>query len=138
LRSLYDLQPSNDFDMQVLLTLQTPQPWWLALWQNSKPVVASGAFSLIVMLALISGTSKSPIQQAAPCAPLTASAPLNSIALDRILERPNLRADALIHYQAPDPVPSEISSPPPIKRDRPPLRKAYQPLSPNKRDLPFA
>jgi hypothetical protein len=61
LRALPVPSGGADFDERVLAALHAPRPWWLTLWVSLRPVLASAACSLCVMLALITWSAKAPV-----------------------------------------------------------------------------
>jgi hypothetical protein len=107
LRALPVPQASPDFDTRVLAALRAAAPsrppWWQTLWQTChgglRPVLGSAAFSLVGMLLLLRGTgdaarpaASSQIQASA----VTRAGAERRIALDDVLDRPNLSALSLL------------------------------------------
>ena len=115
LRALPVPQASPDFDTRVLAALRAAAPsrppWWQTLWQTChrglRPVLGSAAFSLVGMLLLLRGTSDVPGDALGNAARPDASSQIQAsavtragaerrIALDDVLDRPNLSALSLL------------------------------------------
>lgn len=109
LRALPVPQASPDFDTRVLVALRAapPRPWGQTWWQTCqrglRPVLGSAAFSLIGMLLLLRGTGDAPGDAARPAASsqiqasaVTRAGAERRIALDDVLDRPNLSALSLL------------------------------------------
>ncbi len=114
LRALPVPQASPDFDTRVLAALRAAAPsrppWWQTLWQTChrglRPVLGSAAFSLVGMLLLLRGTGDAPGDAARPAASshiqasaVTRAGAERRIALDEVLDRPNLSALSLLAQQ---------------------------------------
>lgn len=93
LKALYQPVLSPDFESHILTALAKPQPWWRILWDSTRPVLVSAGCSLTVTLALVAVISHLPVSHAIDDTPNFH--PISAIALDHILEEPNLRANSL-------------------------------------------
>ena len=98
LRALPVPDVSPDFDARVLNALRAPIPWWQRLWEPARPLLLGASCSLSVTLVLLHWTLTAP----APRPPFQggsersqASAPAHAPSLDRLLDRPDLRAGSL-------------------------------------------
>ncbi len=115
-----DVSPDFDarvLDARVLDALRAPVPWWHRLWEPARPLLLGASCSLSVTLVLLHWTSAAP----APHLPMVgeqeriqARGPARAPSLDRLLDRPDLRAGSLAAAWAmPPPAPSERRPEPP-------------------------
>ena len=85
---------SADFDARVLRALAAPLPWWRALWQQAQPVLWGASCSLALTLLLLHWSLQTPL--APPTvSPRNAAPYARALAINRLLDSPNLSAASL-------------------------------------------
>lgn len=114
LRALPVPDVSPDFDARVLDALRAPGPWWQRLWEPARPLLLGASCSLTVTLVLLHWTLTAPAPVVGGLERPQASAPARAPSLDRLLDRPDLRAGTLAAaWAAPPPAPSDRRPEPP-------------------------
>ena len=120
-----------DFDARILAALRAPMPWWRRVWEPARPLLLGASCSLSVTLVLLHWALTAP----APRPPILGgpdrmqgarhSLPLrlpqnwgqggpSAPSLDRLLDRPDLRAGSLAAAW------TTFPAPPPDRRPAPP------------------
>ncbi len=83
---------SPDFDARILEAFCVPLPWWRRWWQQAQPVLWGASCSLALMLALLHWSQQTPF---APSVVPAFAPSANALALNRLLDRPDLSAGAM-------------------------------------------
>ena len=112
------------FDARVLDALRAPVLWWRRLWEPARPLLLGASCSLSVTLVLLHWSLTAPAPQPTLIKPpimggqerIQARGPARAPSLDRLLDRPDLRAGSLAAAWA--------APPPPDRRPPEPVRHA--------------
>jgi len=92
LRGLPVPSVSPAFDARLLNALCAPLPWWRLLWQQAQPVLWGASCSLALTLALLHWSLQTPL---APSVVPAFAPSANTLAINRLLDRPDLSAGAM-------------------------------------------
>ena len=124
LRALPVPDVSPDFDSRVLDALRAPRPWWRRVWEPARPLLLGTSCSLSVTLVLLHWTLIAPAPQPHPNKTsilggqeqeqVQARRPVRAPSLDRLLDRPDLRAGSLAAAW------TTFPAPPPDRHPAPP------------------
>ena len=113
-----------DFDARVLDALRAPLPWWRRVWEPARPLLLGASCSLSVTLVLLHWTLTAPAPRPHPNKTsilggheqeqVQARRPVRAPSLDRLLDRPDLRAGSLAAAW------TTFPAPPPDRHPAPP------------------
>ena len=109
-----------DFDARVLDALRAPLPWWRRAWEPARPLLLGASCSLSVTLVLLHWTLTAPAPRPHPNkTSILGGQEQESVqsreparTLDRLLDRPGLRAGSLAAAWAAPPLPDRRPAPP--------------------------
>ena len=109
-----------DFDARVLAALRAPTPWWRRVWEPARPLLLGASCSLSVTLVLLHWTLTAPAPRPHPNkTSILGGQEQESVqsreparTLDRLLDRPGLRAGSLAAAWAAPPLPDRRPAPP--------------------------
>lgn len=85
---------SPDFDARILSALDAPRPWWRLWWQQAQPVLWGASCSLALTLLLLHWSLQTPFAPPS-ISPQNAPSPARVLAINRLLDCPNLSVASL-------------------------------------------